>query len=64
MTSRLNIIQRVRRCSRCEEVGHTVRNCNFTTIDEYCRLRNNTEYATMFFTRQNSILTVSPETLQ
>jgi hypothetical protein len=43
MTSRLNIIQRERRCSRCEEVGHTSRNCNFTTIDEYCRLRENAE---------------------
>ena len=64
MTSRLNIIQRERRCSRCEEIGHTVRNCNFTTIDEYCRFRNNTEYVPMFFRRQNSLLTVSPETIQ
>ena len=51
MESRLKIIQRERRCSRCEEVGHTRRNCNFTTIDDYCRFRDNTEYVPVFLSR-------------
>ena len=44
MESRLNIIRRERQCSQCGEPGHNRRNCNFTTIDQYCRLRENAEF--------------------
>ena len=44
MASRLNIVRRERQCSQCEEPGHTRRTCGFTTIDEYCNLRNNAEF--------------------
>ena len=44
MESRLNIIRRERQCSQCGEPGHNRRNCNFTTIDEYCRIRENAEF--------------------
>ncbi len=44
MESRLNIVRRERQCSQCGEPGHNRRNCNFTTIDEYCRLRENADF--------------------
>jgi len=44
MESRLNIVRRERQCSQCGESGHNRRNCNFTSIDEYCRLRENADF--------------------
>jgi hypothetical protein len=44
MESRLNIIRRERQCSQCGESGHNRRNCNFTTIDQYCRIRENADF--------------------
>jgi hypothetical protein len=58
MESRLNIIRRERQCSQCGEPGHNRRNCNFTTIDQYCRIRENTEFFQFPPIRQPQIINV------